>query len=1176
MKKLFMLILMILITLSKSILSQSIIDTVGEQLIKKDKIFNGRFPLYTENGKWILSDKPNWFAGFTAGELWYLYEMTGKEEYKVRALKHSDILIQYAALDNTHDLGFIFYNSCVKAYQHTGEIKYRDAAIKAAYMIAKRFNEKGNFIRAWGKLVTDDREGLMIIDTMMNLELLFWAAKETGDYTLYDIAYKHAITCMNENIRKDYSSYHVVEFNPSTGEVIKKKTHQGYGDETTWARGQAWGIYGFAIAYKYTQDERFLNISKKMADYFISKLPADNVPYWDLSLTDSNTLKDASAGAIAASGMFLISELTNLKQDYKKYLDEALQIIKSLKENYIFTKSKRAVEEGILIHTVYHFHKKWGVDESYPAGDFYFIECLKKEYDYNKAEYFIEQTEQRKKYLINSNWFFLNEDINDINKLYQHTVVWERINLPHTWNKTDVLDQVPGYKRGIGWYEKEIFIPENNTDVDYVLHFEGVNIKSEVYVNGKKAGGHIGGYVGFDVDITPFVKKGKYNLIQVKADNSYDPYVVPSQKSDFVIYGGITRNAWLYVLPKTHFVKILIQTPEVSKKYARTSVQLKIKNENVSENYKINLVIKDASGKLVVEKNSKEKLELGENSIQIDLPQLKNPKLWSPSSPYLYTIEANLIDDDKVIDKIDERIGYRWYEFKEHDGFYLNGERLLLRGTHRHEDLAGYGNAIPDSLHRKDIEMIKSMGANFVRLAHYPQAPEIYRACDELGLLVWDENPWCRGGVGPKEWKENTKRIFQEMILQNYNHPSIILWSIGNECDWLPDFPNGDNQDSLKAFAIELHQLAKKLDPYRYTITRKFPAAQDVVDVFSPSIWSGWYSDVYKNYEKAITKARNTYKRLFHAEYGGDSHVGRHTENPINGDGKIILEGGDEPINKIQLNSIANIGDWSESYIVDLFDWYLHVTENLDWFSGSAQWIFRDFVTPLRPENPIPYINQKGLVDRNNKPKDAYYVFKSYWTKEPKFCYIESHTWTERYGKENELKEVNVFSNCDEVELIVNGVSYGKQKKDIKKFPASGLSWKVHFLIGKNLIEAKGYNGTMQYAYDSMTVNYTTKKNGKPEDIILRKERLKNGNYLITAIAVDKNGNRCIDYEGRVYFSALSGGRLIDNLGTPSGSCVIEMANGKASIEFKHIPLQKGVVEVRNQDFKGSYIVIED
>src|ERR1035437_8434184 len=147
------------------------------------------------------------------------------------------------------------------------------------------------------------------------------------------------------------------------------------------------------------------------------------------------------------------------------------------------------------------------------------------------------------------------------------------------------------------------------------------------------------------------------------------------------------------------------------------------------------------------------------------MPIVKNPVLWSPFLPELYTVEISLLEDGTVIDKISDHIGYRWYEFKEHGAFYLNGERLLLRGTHRHEELSGYGNALPDSLDRKDIRMINEMGANFIRLAHYPQAPEVYRACDELGILVWDENPWCRGGVGPKEWQENTKRIFKEQIL---------------------------------------------------------------------------------------------------------------------------------------------------------------------------------------------------------------------------------------------------------------------------------------------------------------------------------------------------------------------------------------------------------------------------
>ena len=392
MKKILLLLFAVAV-ISSNTLAADIYKTVGDQLIRKDDIFNGRFPIYTEDGKWIFSQKPNWFSGFVAGELWYMYDITGNEEFKKRALIHSDSLIQYSTLDNTHDLGFIFFNSCVLSYKHTGEKKYRDAAIQAAKMLLKRYNPNGHFIRAWGKLGTSDNEGLMIIDTMMNLELLFWASQETGDIRFYDAAYKHAITCMNENVRKNYSSYHVIEFDPATGVILKRRTHQGYSDESTWARGQAWGIYGFALAYKFTGDERFLNTSVKMADYFLNNLPGDLVPRWDLDLKADTVKRDASAGAIAASGMYLISELTGLKSEYEKYLKYAQLITTSLEKNYLFTNSSRKTEEGILLHTIYNHAKGWGIDESFPAGDFYFIECLKKEYDQNNKKDFIENTD---------------------------------------------------------------------------------------------------------------------------------------------------------------------------------------------------------------------------------------------------------------------------------------------------------------------------------------------------------------------------------------------------------------------------------------------------------------------------------------------------------------------------------------------------------------------------------------------------------------------------------------------------------------------------------------------------------------------------------------------------------------------------------------------------------------
>jgi len=363
---------------------QTKLEKIKTQLIKKDDIFAGRFPEYTEDGEWIFSGKPNWFAGFTGGELWYMYEMTGDETMKTRAIKHADQLIPLATLDDTHDMGFIFLPTCVKTFQISKDEKYRQAGIRAAGMLAKRFNKKGKFIRAWGKLGTPAREGLMLIDTMMNLELLFWAAEETGNREFYEIAKTHAITAMNEIVRVNGSSYHVIEWDPQTGDLINKRTHQGYKDESTWARGQAWGIYGFANTYQRTRDKRFLDTSIKMADYFLSFLPEDFVPYWDLDLVGEDVLRDASAGAIAASGMFLLAELVETEELKEKYLDYAVKITVSLMENYLFTESIRETEDGILLHCIYNFNKNRAVDESYPAGDFYFIEAVRKLWDTNK------------------------------------------------------------------------------------------------------------------------------------------------------------------------------------------------------------------------------------------------------------------------------------------------------------------------------------------------------------------------------------------------------------------------------------------------------------------------------------------------------------------------------------------------------------------------------------------------------------------------------------------------------------------------------------------------------------------------------------------------------------------------------------------------------------------------
>ena len=789
----------------------------------------------------------------------------------------------------------------------------------------------------------------------------------------------------------------------------------------------------------------------------------------------------------------------------------------------------------------------------------------------------IRDEDRRQIFNINQGWSYLEDHLPRVEDLPRSTKHWEKINLPHTWNRTDAVDQVPGYRRSASWYRKSLFIPASSSNLRYFLEFEGVNITSEVYVNGFLAGGHIGGYLGFSVDMTPFVKHGESNTILVRADNSYDPDVIPSQKSDFHIYGGITRDVRLNVLPVCRIDRLLIKTPSVSKKSAETIVDVALSNDTpLAAAAEVEVFLKDPGGKEIARKKVPLSILMGTSHTSISLPAVRNPRLWSPSDPALYTVNVTLRRPGQVPDVISDRFGYRWFEFKEHGPFSLNGERLLLRGTHRHEDFAGYANAMPDSLHRNDMKMIKEMGANFVRLAHYPQDPEVYKACDELGILVWDELPWCRGGIGGDLWKANTRRLLEEQMLQNYNHPSIIIQSLGNELYWLPDVPGGDNMDSLRAMIRELNSIAKKIDPSRVTATRKFTEGADLVDLVSPSMWPGWYSGVYKTFEKGINDARKAYKRFFHAEYGGDSHVGRHTENPIDGDGMAISEGWEENIKPQKVRNIAQLGDWSESYIVNLFDWYLRISEQADWLTGNAQWAFKDFPTPLRPGNAIPYINQKGLVDRAGKPKDAYYVFKSYWTTTPEFCYIESHTWTERSGPADLGREVKVFSNCDEVELFLADASQGKRARDIKAYPASGLSWKVKFAAGPNKLRALGYSKGSPVTADSVEILYSTRKNSEADHFELSSQPLPGGLLLVKATAVDRTGQRCLDYNERIYFTSDGGGALLVDEGTPTRSSVIEMANGSAQIEFKPERGSRGVIEVRNQDFKGAYLIVNE
>lgn len=780
--------------------------------------------------------------------------------------------------------------------------------------------------------------------------------------------------------------------------------------------------------------------------------------------------------------------------------------------------------------------------------------------------------------LLNTDWSYYEAATTEPGEV-EAAVTPTTVHLPHTWNRTDPVDQVPGYRRDASWYRKRLELLPGGDSHRYKLYFEAANMTASVYVNGIHVGGHVGGYLGFEIDISEAIHAPGVNDILVRVDNAVDRSLIPSQKSDFVLYGGLTRDVYLHILPQDHVAAVQIDTPVVTREAAqvKATVHVERHGENTGAR-ELSLRVIDSRGETVASAQQELGQGPGASVHEVRLPQIGNPALWSPDAPRLYTLSARLLSaEGKVLHEVSETLGLRWFEFAADGSFMLNGQRLLLRGTHRHEEHAGYGAAIPNELHLRDMEQIKEIGANFVRLGHYPQDPAIYRAADRLGLIIWDELPWCRGGLGDAAWKRNTESMLREMITQNRNHPSVFFWSLGNEMYWLPDYEGGDDEAAMNDYLRHLNDIAHEMDPSRLTAVRKYYAGWDIVDVFSPSIWAGWYGGGYHQYESALLEAQDKYPRVLHMEYGGSSHVGRHDWTPVGGDG---MAGGQvsvtEMVNQSGVRSVAKAGDWSESYIVDLFDWHLRVSESLAGFGGNAQWAFKDFATPLRPENAIPYINQKGLVDREGRPKEAYWVFRSHWSTDPAFCHIYGHSWTERLIEPGSTQRIRVYCNTETAQLALNGAWLKEKQRDAAIFPAAGLFWDVPLREGANRLEVVGRSGGEQVASDALEISVSVEPHGKAAGIRLRAYPGEDGRIHVEAVVVDDDGRRVHSARERIYFSHTnpgSGGRLIQDHGTPDKSAVIELANGRAEILFD--PLGGGtgaVIEARTQNLKGSWI----
>ena len=647
---------------------------------------------------------------------------------------------------------------------------------------------------------------------------------------------------------------------------------------------------------------------------------------------------------------------------------------------------------------------------------------------------------------INEGWKFIKDDG------WKKGEGWTSIQLPHTWNVDDVLDDEPGYYRGIGWYKKIVTIRADVKDKDISIYFEGANQETEIFVNGKKAGSHAGGYTAFSIPISQFLKFGEPNELLVKVDNRFNENIAPLT-ADFTFYGGIYRDVYLTETNKIHFSTsdhasngVYITTPFVSPNKADVSIRCIVSNDgNSTSKLFVTTSIIDERGKTIgTIKSALLMNELAEKEIVQKINSIKYPKLWSPENPYLYKAVTKLTDSSgSIIDEIANPIGFRWFKFDADSGFFLNGRPYKLIGASRHQDYKGLGNAVPDSLAIRDIVLLKNMGANFFRIAHYPQDPCILKACDSLGLLTSVEIPIVNEITESESFYSNCGLMQTEMIRQNFNHPSVIMWCYMNEVLLKPHFAEDTAKQkkyisNITALAQRLENLTRNEDPFRYTMMAvhgnyaqyKNAGLLEIPMVVGWNLYSGWYGGSMDDFPKFLDKFHSDFpaKPFMVTEYGADADPRIRSAEPVRFDKSI-------------------------EYTTNFHRYYFIEMMKRKFVSGSVVWNLADFNSETRTET-MPHMNNKGLMQWDRTPKDPYFFYKAVLSKSP-FVKILG-ACDNKFGIADSsanhcYQSLQVASNLDSVSVILNGAVQAKQKI------VDGLCmWKLPFKEGSNVIIAEG------------------------------------------------------------------------------------------------------------------------
>lgn len=612
-------------------------------------------------------------------------------------------------------------------------------------------------------------------------------------------------------------------------------------------------------------------------------------------------------------------------------------------------------------------------------------------------------------------------EVVSLNRSWRFTPGWEvrhnvntEVNLPHTWN-TDALAGKADYYRGIGNYEKTIEVPESWQGKRVFLRFKGVNTIANVFVNGKHALEHRGGYTAFVVDLTDRLNYGKKNTLMVRVNNAVQLDIMPLL-GDFNMYGGIYRDVDLIVVEPEHISLtdyassgVYLLQDKVSREKAVVKAKVLLEGRK-DEQVDLQLRIKDQAGKIVAEQTKGVRF-VNETPEAVEMQlELARPHLWNGrKDPYCYAVEAVVLKEGEISDRVDEVLGLRYYTVEPDKGFFLNGEHLQLRGVCRHQDHAEIGNALSVLNHEEDMAIMLEMGVNAIRLAHYPQDKYMYDLCDRNGLVIWAEIPFIgpggyrdKGFVDQPSFRENGKQQLIELIRQNFNHPSICFWGLFNELKQTGDDPCD--------YIRELNVLAHQEDPSRPTTAASNQGGDlnVLTDLICWNQYFGWYGGQPSGIGGWADATHKKYPErcIGISEYGAGGSIYHQQEE----------------LKKPVANSYWHPENWQAYFHEE----HWKTIDSRPFLWGTFVWNMFDFGAAHRTEGEIAGKNDKGLVtfDRKHK-KDAFYFYKANWNTEDPFVYITSRRLTERKAQ---VQPIKVYSNQPEVELFLNGKSLGKKK----------------------------------------------------------------------------------------------------------------------------------------------------